>query len=113
PIGSLQHNQALRGFSEAGIKLAQVQLRAGRRDDARRIALGVLAERPNYGPALKLLRRTETPLSEERIHTKAKAAAAPSAAASPRTINSSTPGREAWLGAREEQPLRAAPPPRA
>src|SRR5262249_7041005 len=38
--------------------------------------------------------------------------AAPSAAASPRTINSSTPGREARLGAREEQPLRAAPPPR-
>jgi esterase/lipase superfamily enzyme len=84
PIGSPQHDQALRGFSEAGIKLAQERLGAGRREEALRIAREVLSERPNYGPALQLIRQTETPsLPERKISAKKRAAAKPSATASP------------------------------
>src|SRR5439155_22765182 len=88
PIGSPQHDQALRGFSEAGIKLAQERLGAGRRDEALRIAREVLSERPNYGPALELLRQTETPsLPKGKISAKKKAAAKTSANASPSEEN--------------------------
>ena len=113
PIGSTQHDQALRGFSEAGIKLARVQLKAGRRDEARLTARDVLAERPNYGPALELIRQTGAPLSaEEKVRTRTKAVAGPSAATSPRTFNLSTPASEVRSATREEQLPRAATPPR-
>ena len=125
PIGSPQHDQALRGFSEAGIKLAQEQLGAGRREEARRIAREVLTERPNYGPALELIRQTEMPSpTEGKISTKKKSAAEPSASASPseetvrarstRRSNISAAAREttsAPSGAmRGEHALRSPPP---
>jgi esterase/lipase superfamily enzyme len=91
PSGSPQHDQALRGFSEAGIKLAQQQLKAGRGNEARRIAQDVLAERPNYSPALELIHQTATAHPGARAHERR-----------------STP-----QGAtREEQPLRAEAPPK-
>jgi esterase/lipase superfamily enzyme len=102
PIGSPQHDQALRGFSEAGVKLAQEQLRADRREEARRIARDVLAERPKYGPALELIHQTEAPSSAEgKSRRKTKAAAEPSAAASP---------SEEIVGARSPRSLTASPP---
>jgi esterase/lipase superfamily enzyme len=111
PIGSSQHDQALRGLSETGIKLAQERLSAGRREEARRIAREVLSERPNYAPALELIRQTETPSPAKRkISAKKKTAAEPSAAASPsqKTVTTSAPSRA--LNA--EEPRRAPPPPR-
>ena len=109
--GSPQHDQALRGFSEAGIKLAQEQLSAGKGDEARRIAREVLNERPNYSPALELIHQTETAsLAEGKIRTKTKAVAKPTAAVpSP----SAHERRSALAGpTREEHPLRATPPPK-
>jgi len=59
-------------------------LRAGRRDEALRIAREVLSERPNYGSALQLIRQMETPsLPERKISAKKKAAAKPTANESP------------------------------
>ena len=83
PIGSPQHDQALRGFSEAGIKLAQERLGAGRREEALRIAREVLSERPNYGPALELIRQTETPSLAQR---NTSAAARETTSARPRAM---------------------------
>jgi esterase/lipase superfamily enzyme len=127
PTGSPQHDQALHGFSEAGIKLAQEQLSAGRREEARRIAREVLSERPNYDPALEFIRQTETPSpTQGKISTKKKAAAAPSPAPSPseqtvtarsrRSFNFSAPAREAMSAPPSramdvEQPRRATTPP--
>lgn len=50
-----QHDEALRGFSETGVKLAQQRLREGRAPEAERIAREVLSANPGYRPALALL----------------------------------------------------------
>jgi esterase/lipase superfamily enzyme len=100
PSGSPQHNQALRGFLEAGIKLAQEKLSAGQGDEARRIAREVLSERPKYSPALELIHQTESaPTAEGKIRAKTKAAAKPTTAVPPPPT-------------REERPLRATTPPK-
>jgi hypothetical protein len=127
PIGSPQHDQALRGFSEAGIKLAQERLGAGRREEARRIAREVLSERPNYAPALELIRQTEAPpVAEQKSSAKKKAVAEPSAAASPsektvkarpsRTFDISAAARETTSAPSRamdaEEPRPVTPPPR-
>ena len=62
-IGSPEREEALRGFSEAGMKLAQKELDANRPAEARRIARSVLAERPDYDPALELIRQTQVTAS--------------------------------------------------
>ena len=103
PSGSPQHDQALRGFSEAGIKLAQEKLSAGQGDEARRIAREVLSEHPHYNPALELIHQTETASS-------AKAVAKPTAAVPQHRGHE----RRSALAepTREERPLLAATPPK-
>jgi esterase/lipase superfamily enzyme len=49
------HDEALRGFSESGIKLAQQRLREGRRREAERITREILAANPKYRPAVDLI----------------------------------------------------------
>jgi esterase/lipase superfamily enzyme len=51
------HDEALRGLSEGGIKLAQQRIKEGRAPEAERIAREVLSLNPNYRPALDLLAR--------------------------------------------------------
>jgi esterase/lipase superfamily enzyme len=63
PTGS-QHDEALRGFSESGVKLAQQRLKEGRASEAERIAREVLGANPNYRPALALLPSQSTPKKE-------------------------------------------------
>lgn len=50
-----QHDEALRGYSESGVKLAQQRLKEGRAPEAERIAREVLSANPGYRPALALL----------------------------------------------------------
>jgi esterase/lipase superfamily enzyme len=50
-----EHDEALRGFSESGVKLGQERLKAKRTADAEGIAREVLALNANYRPALELL----------------------------------------------------------
>jgi esterase/lipase superfamily enzyme len=50
-----EHDEALRGFSESGIKLGQERLKEKRTAEAERIAREVLAANANYRPALELL----------------------------------------------------------
>lgn len=52
---SAEHDEALRGFSESGVKLGQQRLREKRPAEAERIAREVLAVNANYRPALELL----------------------------------------------------------
>lgn len=55
PRTAPQYAEALRGFSESGVKLAQQRLREGRAPEAERIAREVLSANPGYRPALALL----------------------------------------------------------
>lgn len=55
------HDEALRGFSESGLKLAQQRLREGRRREAERITREILAANPKYRPAVDLLRKAKAP----------------------------------------------------
>lgn len=50
-----EHDEALSGFSESGVKLGQQRLREKRPAEAERIAREVLAVNANYRPALELL----------------------------------------------------------
>jgi esterase/lipase superfamily enzyme len=50
-----QRDEALRGYSESGVKLAQQRLKEGRAPEAERIAREVLSANPGYRPALALL----------------------------------------------------------
>jgi esterase/lipase superfamily enzyme len=50
-----EHDEALRGFSESGVKLGQQRLRERRIAEAERIARDVLAADAKYRPALELL----------------------------------------------------------
>lgn len=50
-----QHDQALREFSESGVKLAQQRLREGQAAEAERIAREVLSANPSYRPARAFL----------------------------------------------------------
>jgi esterase/lipase superfamily enzyme len=54
------HDEALRGFSESGVKLAQQRLKEGRAPEAERIAREVLTSNPAYRPALDLLAHPST-----------------------------------------------------
>jgi esterase/lipase superfamily enzyme len=56
-----EHDEALRGFSESGIKLAQQRLKERRRAEAERITREVLAANPNYRPALEVLAQLTPP----------------------------------------------------
>ena len=60
PRTGSQHDEALRGFSESGVKLAEQRLKDGRAPEAERIAREVLSVNPNYRPALDLLARANT-----------------------------------------------------
>src|SRR5438477_4270054 len=70
-----EHDEALRGFSESGVKLAQQRLKERRAAEAERIAREVLAVNANYRPALELLAKvkppakTDGPLIEPRSPT--------------------------------------------
>jgi esterase/lipase superfamily enzyme len=55
PKTGAEHDEALRGFSESGVKLGQERLKAKRPAEAERIAREVLALNANYRPALELL----------------------------------------------------------
>jgi esterase/lipase superfamily enzyme len=55
PKTGAEHDEALRGFSESGVKLGQERLKAKRTADAEGIAREVLAVNANYRPALELL----------------------------------------------------------
>jgi esterase/lipase superfamily enzyme len=55
PKSGAEHDEALRGFSESGVKLGQERLKAKRTADAEGIAREVLALNANYRPALELL----------------------------------------------------------
>lgn len=50
-----EHDEALRGFSDSGVKLAQQRLKEGRKTEAERIAREVLAINANYRPALDVI----------------------------------------------------------
>jgi esterase/lipase superfamily enzyme len=56
-----QHDEALRGFSESGVKLAQQRLEEGQASEAERIAREVLKANPGYRRALALLVRSTPP----------------------------------------------------
>jgi esterase/lipase superfamily enzyme len=56
-----EHDEALRGFSESGVKLAQQRLKERRKAEAERIAREVLAANPNYRPALEVLAQLKPP----------------------------------------------------
>ncbi|HMG06502.1 MAG TPA: alpha/beta hydrolase [Chthoniobacterales bacterium] len=60
PRTGLLHDEALRGFSESGVKLAQQRIKEGRAPEAERIAREVLNSNPKYRPALDLLARPST-----------------------------------------------------
>jgi esterase/lipase superfamily enzyme len=64
PTGS-QHEEALRGFSESGVKLAQQRLKEGRSPEAERIAREVLAVNANYRPAQEVLAQAKTRTKKE------------------------------------------------
>jgi esterase/lipase superfamily enzyme len=51
------HDEALRGVSESGVKLARRRIKEGRGPEAERIAREVLSANPNYLPALDLVAR--------------------------------------------------------
>ncbi len=57
PQTSAEHDEALRGFSESGVKVGQERLKAKRTTEAEQIAREVLALNANYRPALDLLAR--------------------------------------------------------
>lgn len=56
-VSARQHDEALRGFSESGVKLAQQRLSEGRAPEAEHITREVLSANANYRPALELLAR--------------------------------------------------------
>ena len=56
-----EHDEALRGFSESGVKLAQQRLKERRAAEAERIAREVLAVNANYRPALEVLAKVKPP----------------------------------------------------
>jgi esterase/lipase superfamily enzyme len=60
PRTGAAHDEALRGVSESGVKLAQQRIKEGRGPEAERIAREVLTANPNYRPALELLTRSST-----------------------------------------------------
>lgn len=59
-----EHDEALRGFSESGVKLAQQQLKEGHAPEAERIAREVLAINANYRPALEVLARAKPAIKD-------------------------------------------------
>ena len=54
-----EHDEALRGFSESGVKLAQQRLKEKRTADAKRIAREVLKLNAGYRPALQVLAQAQ------------------------------------------------------
>ena len=60
-----EHDEALRGFSESGIKLAQQRIREGKKTEAERIAREVLAANPNYRPALEVIAQVKPPVKKD------------------------------------------------
>ena len=54
-----EHDEALRGFSESGVKLAQKRLKEKRTVDAKRIAREVLKVNAGYRPALQVLAQAQ------------------------------------------------------
>jgi len=59
-----QYAEALRGFSETGVKLAEQRLAEGRASEADRITREVLRANANYRPALNLLSRLQRSVSQ-------------------------------------------------
>jgi esterase/lipase superfamily enzyme len=56
-----EHDEALRGFSESGVELAQQRLKERRAADAERITREVLAANATYRPAVELLAKIKPP----------------------------------------------------
>jgi esterase/lipase superfamily enzyme len=132
PAFARQREEALRGFAESGVKLAEQRLREGRVAEAERIVRDVLNTRPNYRPAVELLARLEasgegTSETAPRVIRRGLAARAKkkseeiAATASPpppsvyetrsRTLSAATPGASPRRMARE--PAGGGPPPEA
>lgn len=125
PRSGPQHDQALQGFIESGIKLARQRLAAGRLSEAAEIARAVLRERPNYPPALALLETTRsrtfsyrdsailgggTPAEPSSSLAKAKRGLAAEESAVPRAPETSMPAvATAPPAAGEERRAAAAP----
>ena len=60
-----EHDEALRGFSESGVKLAQQRLKEGRAREARRIAREVLKVNAAYRPALQVLDKAQAEIKKQ------------------------------------------------
>ena len=58
--GGPEHDEALRGLSESGVKLAQQRLKEKRPAEAKRIAREILKVNAGYRPALQVLAQAQT-----------------------------------------------------
>ncbi|HEX4641528.1 MAG TPA: alpha/beta hydrolase [Chthoniobacterales bacterium] len=61
-----EHDEALRGFSESGVKFAQQRLKEKRPAEAKRIAREVLKVNAGYRPALQVLAQAQAALKKEK-----------------------------------------------
>jgi esterase/lipase superfamily enzyme len=107
-----EHDEALRGFSESGVKLAEQRLKENKFADAERIAREVLAANPTYRPARLVLAQAQAAKKKE----------APVIGSGPPTITRVRPEATAPPTEKKskpqptpppepEQPTMAAPPP--
>ncbi len=57
------HSEAVRGFAESGVKLAEIRVQQGKHNDAEAICREILSSQydPGYGPAQRLLASLEEP----------------------------------------------------
>lgn len=128
PADGPQHDEALRGFVESGMKLARQRLAEGQVEEAQKVAREVLKERPNYQPALELLgnaraegfhgRTMAQPSSgvtptARRAMAKKKEGTPGEATAGPRAAYTSQPRAAAELEFPAEGPEETPPPRRA